>query len=122
MWHLHKIDKEVGVRVAVVRPGPVGLEVDVVPGDTVGLARGHGGAHCEEQPLLPRQVEAVQSPLDRVSQSKGFSHFTKPEPIRVVRKVSRSGEIVSSVRLTWRGVLRSLHLEPRISCGALSQY
>ena len=41
MWHLHEIGKEVGVRVAVVRPGPVGLEVDVVPGDTVGLARGH---------------------------------------------------------------------------------
>jgi len=35
---LHKIGKEVGVRVAVVRSGPVGLEVDVVPGDTVGLA------------------------------------------------------------------------------------
>lgn len=72
MWHLHEIGKEVGVRVAVVRPGPVGLEVDVVPGDTVGLARGHGGAHCEEQPLLPRQVEPVQSPVDRVkTQSKG---------------------------------------------------
>jgi len=99
---LHKIDKEVGVRVAVVRPGPVGLEVDVVPGDTVGLARGHGGAHCEEQPLLPRQVEPVQS----------------PESIRVVRKVSRSGEIVSSIRLTWRGVLRSLHpgFEAEVNC------
>ena len=40
----------------------VGLEVDVVPGDAVGLVGGERGAHGEQEPLLPGQVEAMQRP------------------------------------------------------------
>jgi len=45
---LHEISNEIGVRIAVVRSSPVGLQVDVVPGNTVGLACGHRSAHGEE--------------------------------------------------------------------------
>jgi len=40
----------------------VGLEVDIVPGDAVGHVGGERGAHGEQEPLLPGQVEAMQRP------------------------------------------------------------
>ena len=40
----------------------MGLEVDIVPGDAVGLVSGERGAHGEQEPLLPGQVETMQRP------------------------------------------------------------
>ena len=40
----------------------VGLEVNIVPGDAVGLVGGERGAHGEQEPLLPGQVETMQRP------------------------------------------------------------
>ena len=40
----------------------MGLEVDVVPGDAVGHVGGERGAHGEQEPLLPGQVETMQRP------------------------------------------------------------
>ena len=40
----------------------MGLEVDIVPGDAVGLVGGERGAHGEQEPLLPGQVETMQRP------------------------------------------------------------
>ena len=40
----------------------MGLEVDIVPGDAVGHVGGERGAHGEQEPLLPGQVETMQRP------------------------------------------------------------
>jgi len=59
---LHEIRQEVWVRIAVIGSRLVGLEVDIVPGDAVGLVGGERGAHGEQEPLLPGQVETMQRP------------------------------------------------------------
>ena len=113
-WHLHEIRQEVWVRIAVIGSRLVGLEVDVVPGDAVGLVGGEWGAHGEQEPLLPGQVEAMQRPSLRevlnVRMEKRTYSWWSPTSVGGVWKVSHPWKIVSCVRLTWRGVLWPLNL------------
>jgi len=76
----------------------VGLEVDIVPGDAVGLVGGERGAHGEQEPLLPGQVETMQ----------------RPASVGSVWKISHPWKVVSCVRLTWRGVLWPLNLARKV--------